>query len=648
MLPQEIVFDTRKCKPTEYEIKKQSFWRHTEELTVSNEEFIETIRKRRLYTFKAHSPRSIFIFYIRDYRTVPFFDLHKLFKKRHLHPFLAYKAGAGYYILFSFVKSYSGVYADRIYEAISLLINQEYPDMCSLTTFEEEIIYRPIFYAKDIIFQDIKAVAYLFQVHEIYQDILKYNLSIEPYSPLHTVKENIRNVFYDTFKEKLKSPLYNISKPSIDQLTDNSKLTDINNIHGYSFNYLSISNIYISDIAAYQQNTVQNYSPKNSITISILTMLYQLNLLNIFNVSVDALFLDLVGTKDTYGFVYKQADKYYYTTLDYDAKVYTIIGLVQELFQQITYQFKVHPIDAYFWLINEIGIQMKGSSYMDLHNGEEYLDIITHAPKLKKKSKILYDRLTRNSTYLHRTVLKCILKEAITTQYYHNPFCFPYLHCIISMKQLEKKCSGHMRHYTKKSIQKSLLLLIDLGLIEKVPDSQLSDYVKTHLDIKSKEKYGRRVSVFRIPYCSNELFKRAEYRIQHKELLYSPQDLAVRFFDNDKEAQEPFFGQERDMRITSDGTEPVQERILSFIIERVQERGYVSFTDVTKYTVRLLNNNEGNARRFLRSFLANRLPKKDLVCRCYSIDIQKGFKITEKLHFGSSRIIFKKELKNHG
>ena len=646
-MPQEVVFDTRKCKPTEYEIKKQSFWRHTEALTVSNEEFIETIRKRRLYTFKSHSPRSIFVFHIRDYRSVPFFDLHKLFKKRNLHPFLAYKAGTGYYVLFSFVKPYSGVYADRIYEAISLLINQEYPDMCLLTTFEEEIIYRPVFYAKDIIFQDIKAVTYLFQVHEIYQDILKHNLSIEPYSPLQMVKENIRNVFLDTFKEELQFPLYNISKPSIDQLTDNSKLT-IKDISGYSFNYLSISNIYNSGIITHQQNTAQNRSPKNSITISVLTMLYQLNLLNIFNVSVDALFLDLVGAKDTYGFVYKQADKYYYTTLDYNAKVYTIISLVQELFQQITYQFKVHPIDAYFWLINEIGIQMKGSSYMDLHNGEEYLDIVTHAPKLKRKSKILYNRLTRNSTYLHRTVLKCILKEAVTTQYYHNPFCFSYLHCIISIKQLENKCSGHMRHYTQKSIRQSLLLLIDLGLIEKVPDSQLSDYVKAHLDIKSKEKYGRRVSVFRIPYCSDELFKRAEYRIQHKELLYSPQDLAVRFFDNDKEAQEPFFGQELDMHMTSDGTEQIQEQILSFIIGRIQKRGYVSFTTVTEYTAGLLNNTKNNARRFLRSFLANRLPKKNLVCRCYNMDIQKRFKITEKLHFGSSRIIFKKEWKNNG
>lgn len=641
MLPQEVVFDTRKCKPTEYEIKKQSFWRHTEALTVSNEEFIETIRKRRLYTFKTHSPRSIFIFYIRDYRSVPFFDLHKLFKKRHLHPFLAYKAGAGYYILFSFVKSYSGVYADRIYEAISLLINQEYPDMCSLTTFEEEIIYRPIFYAKDIIFQDIKAVAYLFQMHEIYQDILKYNLSIEPYSPLHTVKENIRNVFYDTFKERLQSPLYNISKPSIDQLTDNSKLTDINNIHGYSFNYLSISNIYGSDIATHQQNTVQNHSPKNSITISILTMLYQLNLLNIFNVSVDALFLDLVGAKDTYGFVYKQADKYYYTTLDYNAKVYTIISLVQKLFQQITYQFKVHPIDAYFWLINEIGIETD-TLRIQLQNGYKYLDIIKHSDKLKHKNPIVYKRLT-NKTTIHRDILNYLIETAINDKYYNANLKFSYLTCIVSIRNLSnmvKKSNGR--------VKEALKLLIHLGLIEKVPDSEFSEYITEYLDTKSKEEYSRRVSIFRIPYCSDELFKRAEYRIQHKELLYSPQDLAVRFFDNDKEAQEPFFGQERDMRITSDSTEPVQERILSFIIERVQERGYVSFTDVTEYTARLLNNSEGNARRFLRSFLANRLPKKDLVCRCYSMDIQKRFKITEKLHFGSSRIIFKKELKNHG
>lgn len=641
MLPQEIVFDTRKCKPIEYEIKKQSFWRHTEALTVSNEEFIETIRKRRLYTFKAHSPRSIFVFHIRDYRSVPFFDLHKLFKKRHLHPFLAYKAGAGYYILFSFVKSYSGVYADRIYEAISLLINQEYPDMCSLTTFEEEIIYRPIFYAKDIIFQDIKAVAYLFQVHEIYQDILKYNLSIEPYSPLHTVKENIRNVFYDTFKERLQSPLYNISKPSIDQLTDNSKLTDINNIHGYSFNYLSISNIYSSDIATYQQNTVQNHSPKNSITISIFTMLYQLNLLNIFNVSVDALFLDLVGAKDTYGFVYKQDDKYYYTTLDYDAKVYTIISLVQELFQQITYQFKVHPIDAYFWLINEIGIETD-TLRIQLRSGHKYLDIVKHADKLKYKNLVVYKRLT-NKTTIYRDILSYLIETAINDKYYNANLKFSYLACVVSIKNL-----SNMVKKSNERVREALKLLINLGLIEKVSDSEFSDYITEHLDTKSKEKYGRRVSIFRIPYCSDELFKRAEYRIQHKELLYSPQDLAVRFFDNDKEAQEPFFGQERDMRITSDGTEPVQERILSFIIGRVRERGYVSFTDVTKYTVRLLNNNEGNARRFLRSFLANRLPKKDLVCRCYSIDIQKRFKITEKLHFGSSRIIFKKELKNNG
>lgn len=641
MLPQEVVFDTRKCKPTEYEIKKQSFWRHTEVLTISNEEFIETIRKRRLYTFKSHSPRSIFIFYIRDYRSVPFFDLHKLFKKRHLHPFLAYKAGAGYYILFSFVKPYSGVYADRIYEAISLLINQEYPDMCSLTTFEEEIIYRPIFYAKDIIFQDIKAVAYLFQVHEIYQDILKYNLSIEPYSPLHTVEENIRNVFYDTFKERLQSPLYNISKPSIDQLTDNSKLTDINNIHGYSFNYLSISNIYGSDIATHQQNTVQNHSPKNSITISILTMLYQLNLLNIFNVSVDALFLDLLGAKDTYGFVYKQADKYYYTTLNYNAKVYTIISLVQKLFQQITYQFKVHPIDAYFWLINEIGIETD-TLRIQLQNGHKYLDIIKHSDKLKHKNPIVYKRLT-NKTTIHRDILNYLIETAINDKYYNANLKFSYLTCIVSIRNLSnmvKKSNGR--------VKEALKLLIHLGLIEKVPDSEFSEYITEYLDTKSKEEYSRRVSIFRIPYCSDELFKRAEYRIQHKELLYSPQDLAVRFFDNDKEAQEPFFGQERDMRIISDGTEPVQERILSFIIERVQERGYVSFTDVTKYTARLLNNSEGNARRFLRSFLANRLPKKDLVCRCYSMDIQKRFKITEKLHFGSSRIIFKKELKNYG
>lgn len=641
MLPQEVVFDTRKCKPTEYEIKKQSFWRHTEVLTISNEEFIETIRKRRLYTFKSHSPRSIFIFYIRDYRSVPFFDLHKLFKKRHLHPFLAYKAGAGYYILFSFVKPYSGVYADRIYEAISLLINQKYPDMCSLTTFEEEIIYRPIFYAKDIIFQDIKAVAYLFQVHEIYQDILKYNLSIEPYSPLHTVEENIRNVFYDTFKERLQSPLYNISKPSIDQLTDNSKLTDINNIHGYSFNYLSISNIYGSDIATYQQNTVQNHSPKNSITISILTMLYQLNLLNIFNVSVDALFLNLVGAKDTYGFVYKQADKYYYTTLDYDAKVYTIISLVQKLFQQITYQFKVHPIDAYFWLINEIGIETD-TLRIQLQNGHKYLDIIKHSDKLKHKNPIVYKRLT-NKTTIHRDILNYLIETAINDKYYNANLKFSYLTCIVSIRNLSnmvKKSNGR--------VKEALKLLIHLGLIEKVPDSEFSEYITEHLDTKSKEEYSRRVSIFRIPYCSDELFKRAEYRIQHKELLYSPQDLAVRFFDNDKEAQELFFGQERDMRITSDDTGPIQERILSFIIERVQECGYVSFTDVTKYTVVLLNNNEWNARRFLRSFLANRLPKKDLVCCCYSMDIQKRFKITEKLHFGSSRIIFKKELKNHG
>lgn len=641
MLPQEIVFDARKCKPTEYEIKKQSFWRHTETLTVSNEEFIETIRKRRLYTFKSHSPRSIFIFYIRDYKSVPFFDLHKLFKKRHLHPFLAYKAGTGYYILFSFVKPYSGVYADRIYEAISLLINQEYPDMCSLTTFEEEIIYRPIFYAKDIIFQDVKAVAYLFQVHEIYQDILKYNLSIEPYSPLQTVKENIRNVFYDTFKEELQSPLYNISKLSIDQLTDNSKLTDINNIYGYSFNYLSISNIYGADIATHQQNTVQNHSSKNSITVSILAMLYQLNLLNIFNVSVDALFLDLVGAKDTYGFVYKQADKYYYTTLDYNAKVYTIISLVQKLFQQITYQFKVHPIDAYFWLINEIGIETD-TLRTELRSGYKYLDIVKHADKLKHKNPIIYKRLM-NKTTIYRNILSYLIETAINDKYYNANLKFPYLACVISVKNLSciiKK--------SDKRVKEALKLLIHLGLIEKVSDSEFSEYIMEHLDTKSKKEYGRRVSVFRIPYCSDELFKRAEYRIQHKELLYSPQDLAIRFFDNDKKAQEPFFGQERDMHTTSDGTEPVQERILSFIIERVQERGYVSFTAVTKYTVRLLNNNEGNARRFLRSFLANRLPKKDLVCRCYNMDIQKRFKITEKLHFGSSRIIFKKELKNHG
>ena len=640
-MPQEVVFDTRKCKPTEYEIKKQSFWRHTEALTVSNEEFIETIRKRRLYTFKGHSPRSIFVFHIRDYESVPFFDLHKLFKKRNLHPFLAYKAGTGYYVLFSFVKPYSGVYVDRIYEAISLLINQEYPDMCSLTTFEEEIIYRPIFYAKDIIFQDIKAVAYLFQVHEIYQDILKHNLSIEPYSPLQTVKENIRNVFLDTFKEKLQSPLYNISKPSIDQLTDNSKLTDINNIHGYSFNYLSISNIYRADIVIHQQNIVQNHSTINSITISVLTMLYQLNLLNIFNVSVDALFLDLVGAKNTYGFVYKQADKYYYTTLDYNAKVYTIISLVQELFQQITYQFKVHPIDVYFWLINEIGIETD-TLRTQLRSGYKYLDIVKHADKLKHKDPIVYKRLM-NKTIIYRDILSYLIEKAINDKYYNANLKFPYLACVISVKNLSciiKK--------SDKRVKEALKLLIHLGLIEKVSDSEFSEYIMKHLDTKSKKEYGRRVSVFRIPYCSDELFKQAEYRIQHKELLYSPQDLAVRFFDNDKEAQKPFFGQERDMRITSDGTEPIQERILSFIIERIQERGYVSFTDVTKYTARLLNNNEWNARRFLRSFLANRLPKKDLVCRCYSMDIQKRFKITEKLHFGSSRIIFKKEWKNDG
>lgn len=639
-MPQEVVFDTRKCKPTEYEIKKQSFWRHTEALTVSNEEFIETIRKRRLYTFKSHSPRSIFVFHIRDYRSVPFFDLHKLFKKRNLHPFLAYKAGTGYYVLFSFVKPYSGVYADRIYEAISLLINQEYPDMCLLTTFEEEIIYRPVFYAKDIIFQDIKAVTYLFQVHEIYQDILKYNLSIEPYSPLQTVKENIRNVFLDTFKEELRSPLYNISKPSIDQLTDNSKLT-IKDISGYSFNYLSISNIYDSDIVIHQQKTLKNHSTKNSIIISILTMLYQLNLLNIFNVSVDALFLDLVGAKDTYGFVYKQTDKYYYTTLDYNAKVYTIISLVQELFQQITYQFKVHPIDAYFWLINEIGIETD-TLRTQLQNGHKYLDIIKHADKLRHKNPIVYKRLT-NKTTIHRDILSYLIEMAIHDKYYNANLKFPYLACIVSVKDLSNVV-GKSYERTREALK----LLIHLGLIEQVPDSKFSEYITEHLDTKSKEEYGRRVSIFRIPYCSDELFKRAEYRIQHKELLYSPQDLAVRFFDNDKEAQEPFFGQERDMRITSDGTEPVQERILLFIIERVQERGYVSFTNITKYTVSLLNNNEGNARRFLRSFLANRLPKKDLVCRCYSMDIQKRFKITEKLHFGSSRIIFKKELKNHG
>lgn len=639
-MPQEVVFDTRKCKPTEYEIKKQSFWRHTEALTVSNEEFIETIRKRRLYTFKAHSPRSIFVFHIRDYRSVPFFDLHKLFKKRYLHPFLAYKAGTGYYILFSFVKPYSGVYVNRIYEAISLLVNQEYPDMCSLTTSEEEIIYRPIFYAKDIIFQDIKAVAYLFQVHEIYQDILKHNLSIEPYSPLQIVKENIRNVFYDTFKEELQSPLYNISKPSIDQLTDNSKLT-IKDISGYSFNYLSISNIYEADIVTHQQNTVQNHSPKNSITISVLTMLYQLNLLNIFNVSVDALFLDLVGAKDTYGFVYKQADKYYYTTLDYNAKVYTIISLVQELFQQITYQFKVHPIDAYFWLINEIGIETD-TTRTQLQSGHEYLDIIKHADKLRYKNPIVYKRLT-NKTTIHRDILSYLIETAINDKYYNANLKFPYLACVVSIR----KISSVVRKSDKR-VREALKLLTHLGLIEKVPDSEFSEYIMGHLDTKSKEEYGRHVSVFRIPYCSDELFKQAEYRIKHKELLYSPQDLAVRFFNNDKKAQEPFFGHERDMHMTSDGTEPVQEQILSFIIERVKERGYVSFTAVTEYTAGLLNNTKNNARRFLRSFLANRLPKKDLVCRCYNMDIQKRFKITEKLHFGSSRIIFKKEWKNDG
>jgi hypothetical protein len=639
-LPQEVVFDTRKCKPTEYEIKKQSFWRHTEALTVSNEEFIETIRKRRLYTFKSHSPRSIFVFHIRDYESVPFFDLHKLFKKRNLHPFLAYKAGTGYYVLFSFVKPYSGVYVDRIYEAISLLINQEYPDMCSLTTFEEEIIYRPIFYVKDIIFQDVKAVAYLFQVHEIYQDILKYNLSIEPYSPLQTVKENIRNVFLDTFKEEFQSPLYNISKPSIDQLTDNSKLT-IKDISGYSFNYLSISNTYDSDIATHQQNIVQNHSTKNSITISVLTMLYQLNLLNIFNVSVDALFLDLVGAKDTYGFVYKQADKYYYTTLDYNAKVYTIISLVQELFQQITYQFKVHPIDVYFWLINEIGIETN-TLRTQLQSGHKYLDIIKHADKLKHKNPIVYKRLT-NRTTIHRDILSYLIETAIHDKYYNDNLKFPYLVCIISVRDL----SSIVRKSNER-VRETLKLLIHLGLIEKVPDSEFSEYITEYLDTKSKEEYGRRVSVFRIPYCSDELFKQAEYRIQHKKLLYSPQDLAVHFFDNDKEAQEPFFGQELDMHMTSDGTEPIQEQILSFIVEHVQKCGYVSFMAVTEYTAGLLDNTKNNARRFLRSFLANRLPKKDLVCRCYSMDIQKRFKITEKLHFGSSRIIFKKELKNDG
>ncbi len=673
-----MIFDNVSCKTKDKALKRIPYFKKSQPkpLRLTTDEIIDKIKHGFMYTTvelkqnrqKNHAVhRSVFAIDIDNNNiAVSFTDLKRLFDDYHIHMFLAYKTYSvtktepDYRILLAFNKPYGGIYVTRIYKALQLLIDSKY-NGCVNVSYPDNYVSFPCVSDNDVLFEDPLAQVYLFQIHDIYQTELKRNINrsnylrylkqrlnglVIPFLTKTTTKFSSILVLKENILNKYKaSPIYecneDIKKAALGMRANGS----------LSFSPVYESNEYTSGNGTSATKSIELVLAKNgstkpsksTATKTVMKFLAQLDIRKLFGLDsgVFPCILRKHAGVRAFASIKKNRDgEYFYVCGTNSLKRLTLIDLVQKLLQEVTTQFEVHPIDAYFWIIGELKLTTDNIRFR-LANAYEYKKMIGNARNLSRFSQPIHKVLTRASG-IHLKLFNYILDNAIRMGYQSNRFKLPYLYFSASIRYIMEHLSTKKK-YSYGSIQNSIKLLVHLGLIEKVPDTELSKYMYDKLMVGDKKMYKRHVTLFRIPVYSPQLIQRViDYLTgKNKTNLSSDSSISKRYYKDDKPELKRHFGQYKDMCELNDTTISIQERVYRFILGHIQKERYVSVQNLIKYVMSLKSCSITTARVFVSSFLPKFIDIHGLYCEPYKKKLSERFCIKESLHSGTSKIIYK-------
>ena len=671
MMLHRMIFDDVSCDTKEKALRRIPYFKKhmPKAKMISTEEIIYNIKHGYMYTtgeLKENTGkhkktknyvvyRSVFAFDIDNKdNSVSFVNIKRLLDKNHLHMFFAYKTYSytnekpRYRILFAFNKGYGPMYCKRIYRAIYLLINSKHKGVIDTSCFDDSRTFFSCSSDKDILFEDPYAVTYIYQIHDIYQEILAYNLEQHMNDSsicyLTTLKSRLTAVS-SRFSTKFRSILMSRSRtlkqePSEPLAYGNRTKTSRTNVQGEGEGFLSLPEApnYSIDLNLVKKNGILDGYCITDVFIEFLLRLDLRKLLGVGENNFNCIFKKHKDRHPSAFIILDDNKRNYYVCNSCSKSRLTIIEVTKRLLQEITPQFKLHNIDAYYWLLDQLRMTNDNLRFRN-HNIDEYRRCVGNKELLKTISEPLYKKLTRGSG-IHLTLLNYLLSKASDMAYNRGRFGVPYLYVTVSVRYLTE----HLKEDKKLSygsVHNSLTLLNHLGLIEKVPDDELSEYVTKKLKVGTKS--FRHISMYRIPIYSMALIKKAEYYLNHKEAANLSSDTSVsrRYYRDNKTELKRHFGQYKDMYDLDDDTIDIQTLVFRFLMGHILHEGYLSVQNLINYVSTLKSCSISSSRVFVSSFVPGFIDKYNLTCVVYKKSVRDKLKITERLHPGTSKIICK-------
>lgn len=590
---------------------------NTEPQSYKASEIIDMIKKGYMYcvgTLRKEQRVQQSIFAIDVDASVSFLKLKELFDANRIHIFFAYKTYSSedtdvkvIRILFAFNKSYSSMYADRIYKALTLLINDTFSNAVDTDSLDNTRLLFPCFNESNILYEDPNAIMYLFQIHDIYQSLLNRNLNYSP--SLMSIKRSLNGLV--TLSNNTKSKLFRsilvvtenlfilkdirIKKRYTDQYKYNFTITTMD--HKLRYDSIDTKTIRKDCVSHKQENATKR----------LMDYVYGINLRRILDLKTNnfsRLFGSYDETNDNIS-IEKKSNVYY---LRCQKKRLTLIDIVQKLLQETADRFIVHPIDAYYWVLNELHIT-NDNLRLRLNNAEEYKNFVNDKTKVPA---ILFKRLTRGSG-IHLSLFNYLLDNALSYGYKSNRFGVPYLYFTVSLRYLTNHIDKN-KMYTYSSIHNSVKFLNELGLIESVPDEELSEYLQKKLKVGD---YKNRISLFRIPLFSNQLIESAV------SVLTGDKIASVKLFEKN----------------TFDSS--LEDAVYDFVQAHIRTKRYVTIQNLIKYVKSLKSCSTTTARNYINRILKNVESKCHTKLRVFKKSLAKKFRIPddEHLNFGTSKLL---------
>lgn len=648
MLRHTMTFDRVTCDTKDKALRRVPKFKAKppDYLSLSTPEIIRRITLGRMYTsgeirknvgssnkYRAHN-KSIFVFDI-DNKTdaVSFSDIKRLFDSRRIHMFFAYETYSNtdelprYRILFAFDKAYNGIYVKRIQNAIHLLIESKYPGILDTSCFDDTHTFFGCSSERNVLFQDPNAVTFLFQIHEIYQDIMNQRLSeatnsLKSIRTLRTMKTSLSRTStalastlvailietgncVKTEAATTRHLLITRGSPSTEKLyPENSHIDARRGCCSLSSNSIATK---MSATADYKRNIDASENEEKS----FVRLLYRLDLVKILNQKNRRLRCVLPNHEDVHPSAYIKTSERgvsLYCCSSCTNRGITIIELTRRLFTDINLPFEVHTIDAYFWLVNQLGLT-KDNLRFRLLNSEAYLNDFQSKTNLSKISPSVANWLYHSK--IRQDVFRYIVSEAIKYGYNPHRFDMPYLCTSISDEYISNHCNPNQK-YPKSTVRQEINNLLKSGLIENVSDEELSQYVSVKLD--KVKRNGRRISFYRIPIYSMDFVKEVEKCLS-----------------------------EHILKRQSSVNESIEDIIYRYAIDKITVSGYVSIKELIAYFMDLKSCKYRNAVKNINKFVDIWTQERDLELLTYNKTTASLFAFTEPMNPGSSKFLCRKE-----